>query len=521
MNYDDILSDIEETILDVKFIPSGTGRIKLVTESSIVKNHLSSKFKIKNKKKAFIKNCKLPDFISPFTPLFSFKSGLIYEILNELKSMRNIKIDISEVIDIIRPMKYELAELIKVENSEIEYRDYQELAINKCISIGRGIVRYATGSGKSLIMYGLIKNLCELKKAKLKTLIVVPNVQLCYQLREEFVNNYGCDIKYTAMYTANEDKNRNKKRVVVEESIISEDAHIFFCNSAFLLNRIDEIGYDFDLLIIDECHGLKQSANISNIIMKFPTNIKFGLTATMPENIEDVWCVTGVIGAVLCELDPSELQDMGNAVKTSFVNIMFEHNIPAPRPALEIDDIIERAKAVFQLEVEYIENCTQTNDFISQFCVNLKGNTIVLFDHNVFGNYLYTKTIELVEKHDTQYEVFYVDGDVDVSVREEFRSKMERSSNCILLANTKCFSTGINIKNIDNIVFVFNGKAVTKVLQSIGRGLRMKEGKKVCNIFDFFHNYKYSTKHHSERYMLYKKNYNIEKEVKKVVRVND
>jgi superfamily II DNA or RNA helicase len=102
----------------------------------------------------------------------------------------------------------------------------------------------------------------------------------------------------------------------------------------------------------------------------------------------------------------------------------------------------------------------------------------------------------------------FINGEVDIDSREEIREIMEQNDNCLCIANTKCVGTGMNIKKIDNIVFAFTtGLAIVKIIQAIGRGLRLYDGKDHVKIIDVYHDFKYSKSHFAERCDLYKKNY--------------
>ena len=71
--------------------------------------------------------------------------------------------------------------------------------------------------------------------------------------------------------------------------------------------------------------------------------------------------------------------------------------------------------------------------------------------------------------------LFYVSGETKTSDREQIRNIVENQKNSIILASLGTFSTGINIKNIHNIIFASPSKSQIRVLQSIGRGLRKSD----------------------------------------------
>ena len=80
---------------------------------------------------------------------------------------------------------------------------------------------------------------------------------------------------------------------------------------------------------------------------------------------------------------------------------------------------------------------------------------------------------------------------------------MEKEKNIIVVAISKIFSTGINIKNLHYIVFAAGGKAKIKIVQSIGRGLRLHIDKEELIIFDIADNLRYGQRHVEQRLLLY------------------
>ena len=96
---------------------------------------------------------------------------------------------------------------------------------------------------------------------------------------------------------------------------------------------------------------------------------------------------------------------------------------------------------------------------------------------------------------------------------------MEKNTNTILVGNVKAVGTGISIKNIDNIIFAISGKGVTKIIQAVGRGLRLRKGKKKVNLFDIYHNFFYSRKHSIERKELYKEFYQVSDFQEKIIHI--
>jgi type I site-specific restriction endonuclease len=84
---------------------------------------------------------------------------------------------------------------------------------------------------------------------------------------------------------------------------------------------------------------------------------------------------------------------------------------------------------------------------------------------------------------------------------------MEGTNNVVCIAISAIFSTGVNIKNIHNIIFASGGKSFIRTVQSIGRGLRLHENKTLLNIFDIRDELEYSRQHSDKRKEIYKKEF--------------
>ena len=154
-------------------------------------------------------------------------------------------------------------------------------------------------------------------------------------------------------------------------------------------------------------------------------------------------------------------------------------------------------------ELEYIVTNKQRLDFVCNLLRHLRGNTLCLFQLvEKHGKILYN---ELKEDEN----VYFVYGGTDTSAREKIRGLVETHTNSTTIASYGTFSTGINIRNINNIVLASPSKSKIRVLQSIGRGLRRSEIKDSILIFDIADDisYKerrnYTLNHFTERLNIY------------------
>jgi superfamily II DNA or RNA helicase len=138
-------------------------------------------------------------------------------------------------------------------------------------------------------------------------------------------------------------------------------------------------------------------------------------------------------------------------------------------------------RKTYQEEIDYIISHERRNKVAEKLCASLKGNTLVLFSQVQKHGLPF---FESIQKTCTDKKCYFISGMTDAEDREQIRKIVDKSENSILVASYGTCSTGINIKNIHNIVFLHPSKSVVRVLQSIGRGLRMSETKDRVMVFD-------------------------------------
>lgn len=146
---------------------------------------------------------------------------------------------------------------------------------------------------------------------------------------------------------------------------------------------------------------------------------------------------------------------------------------------------------------------------IIQYLKNLPENTLVLFDSIEIGKSLFElakSNLSLDKKG-----IYYIDGSQKIEDRENVRNKFEENDGNVLFAQTQTFSTGVNIKRLTHVVFMFQSKSFSRIVQSIGRALRLHFSKKEAHVVDVRFNFKYSSKHYSKRLAFYDEVYNKKK----------
>jgi superfamily II DNA or RNA helicase len=195
---------------------------------------------------------------------------------------------------------------------------------------------------------------------------------------------------------------------------------------------------------------------------------RFGFTGTLDGTQTHKWVLEGLFGPSYKLIRTEELMSKGYLAKLNAKILLLKHD--------------ERVFDSYQEEIDYLIKHEQRNNFIKNLSIDLKGNTLVLFsrveDH---GKVLF----ELINKNiGEDRKVFFIHGGVDVEDRELARSIIENEKNSIIVASYGTFSTGINIKNLHNVIFASPSKSRIRNLQSIGRVLRKGTNKFSATLYD-------------------------------------
>lgn len=362
-------------------------------------------------------------------------------------------------------------------NFKFELRDYQLDVIKKALKLGQGTCVLGTGAGKTFTTAALIQNYYEKtnNKQTFKCLLIVPDLGLVEQTYEEFSN---CGITYTiSKWTGNNQ--------------LDTCANVIICNVGILQSRFssnDWVKY-IDLLVIDECHMIRSGNSISSLISKIKTRNRYGFTGTLPEEQIDKWNIIGKIGPIIYEKSSAELRHEDVLVNVNVKVITINYNsLP--------EKITEDA---YRNELEFLFTNSYRNNFIKKLCDRLRNNTLILVNYIAHGEELFNVLSNLEHK-----QVFFIRGDVAVDTREEVKKLMEEHDNVLCIAISKIFSTGINVRNLHNIVFAAGGKSFVRTVQSIGRGLRKHHNKRRLVIFDIADNLPYAQRHAAARQEIYR-----------------
>lgn len=364
-------------------------------------------------------------------------------------------------------------EVLKIDSEtfwdELVYdaRYYQMDSVIEALRNGCGTILLGTGAGKSLTQALLIENYIRNANPKdFKCLIVVPGLSLVNQLCNDF-EEYGVTFSFSPW----------------SGELELQDTQVVICNSENLLAKFSDNPWvtDVTMLVQDECHKNKKDSEISKIIGKIRTTLKFGFTGTLSEDIGDRWKVMGTFGPIVYEKNSKELRDEKFLSDLMISMIKFDHG--------------RTRKMTFKQEVEYLYNHDKRNETISKVAQKLKGNVLIMVDRIEYG-----KTLQSLIP-----DSYFVNGEMPVDERQKILDLMENGNDVVCIAMSSIFSTGINVKNLPNIIFTYGGKAFIRLIQSVGRGLRLHANKHKLTIIDFYDNMKYSEKHSLERERIYTK----------------
>jgi superfamily II DNA or RNA helicase len=368
----------------------------------------------------------------------------------------------------------------------IQFRDYQIDAIWHAIKSNRCLLLSPTASGKSLIIYTLIRYY---HMMNLKTLILVPTTSLVEQMYSDFID-YGWEDKNLHRVYAGMDKG-SKKPVV-----ISTWQSIYKLHSPYFAQ--------YGCIIGDEAHMFKAKSLTDIMTRSRDVRYRFGLTGTLDGTETHRLVLEGLFGQVKKIITTKELIDRGTLAQLEIDCIVLKHT----------EEEAQRVRYyTYAEEINYIVSHEKRNKFIESLCKNITGNTLLLFQLvEKHGVLLYNELKKLDRK------VFFVYGGTTTDTREKIRAITELEKDAIIVASYGTFSTGINIRNIHNIVFASPSKSRVRVLQSIGRGLRQTDDKSRVKLFDVSDNVSYKSRpnftyrHFTQRLNIYKEeqfNYKI------------
>ena len=372
------------------------------------------------------------------------QNNIEYTIEEDVENDRNVvPADVRNFIRSLKP---------KTKGKTIKVRDYQIDAVHHGIARDRALLVSPTASGKSLIIYALVRYY---HMMGLKTLILVPTTSLVEQMYSDF-QDYGWS---SGTYCQKIYHGHDRK--------ITKDVAISTWQSIYKMPK--KYFESFGCVIGDEAHLFK-AKSLTGIMTKLhQCKYRFGLTGTLDGTQTHQLVLEGLFGATKKMVSTKELMDKKTLANLKIKCILLKH------PSI-------REKMTYPEELEYIVSNDKRNNFITNLLLHLNGNTLCLFQLvEKHGQILYDK---IKDKENENLPIFFVYGGTSTEDREDIRAIVDKEKNSITIASYGTFSQGINIRNINNIVLASPSKSKIRVLQSIGRGLRRSASKDSILIYD-------------------------------------
>ena len=367
--------------------------------------------------------------------------------------------------------------------------EHQIDAITTSINKNRCLLLSPTGSGKSLIIYSLMRYYCDIIPNNKKILIIVPTTGLVSQMYNDFKDyseKSDWDVEANC-HTIFSGKNKETNKNIVISTWQS------------LYKLPEKYFQKFGAVFGDECHLFK-AKSLTRIMTKLKNcPYRIGTTGTLDDSLTHKLVIEGLFSRVYKVTNTKDLmkKKLLSSLKIECITLKYTP-----------EEIIENKRVSYNDEIKWLINSSKRNNFLTNLCCKIKGNILILF------NFVQEHGIPLHESIKNKCKnkkVFLIHGKTDVEQREEIRRILDIETDAILVASYGTCSTGINIKNIDNIIFSSPSRSVVRVLQSIGRGLRITETKNKVKLYDISDDFRYlkyvnhTYRHLQERIKIYER----------------
>ena len=346
--------------------------------------------------------------------------------------------------------------------SKYRPREYQVDGVYDALRHNRKLLISPTASGKSLMIYSIVRYYVERNQ---NTLIVVPTTSLVEQMYKDFAD-YGWDVgSFCHKIYAGKERETDSQVIITTWQSIYKLPRKYFER--------------FSVVVGDEAHQFKSKSLISIMTKLDNAKYRYGFTGTLDGTQTHKWVLEGLFGPSYKIIKTDELMKKGHLAKLDINVLLLKH------PPNKFEN--------FEEEVQYIIGHNKRNNFIKNLALDLKGNTLILFARvEKHGEPLYNliNSNNIIENRN----VFFIHGGVETEDREKVREITEKENNAIIVASYGTFSTGINIKNLHNIIFASPSKSRIRNLQSIGRVLRKGNQKTRATLYDIADDISYKSR---------------------------
>jgi superfamily II DNA or RNA helicase len=433
-----------------------------------------------------IKTKMLPSGLYDYLLHFAKKHGYDVEVENDPRYGRP---DTTTGVSEQEMAQFMLGLNLTSKGKEIVPHDYQWNAFKQFVTNDKALILSATGSGKSLIMYMILRWI--MANTDKKILILAPRIGLVNQLFFDFEDYSAFDDSFD-VHTA-------CHRIMAGIPKHNEKSQVYISTWQSLQDLKGGWFEQFGGIMVDEVHEA-EGDTIKKIVMNCrEAKYRFGTTGTLKKIKLHKLIIQGMFDTEFRVSKTKELIDRGIlSPLTIHIPILNYDKKKIRRVTMSRD---------YHEEIDFLIGNDKRNKFIIDLAIEQEGNTLVLFNYvEKHGKPLFQKISDSVHE---RRKVFFVSGEVPGEDREEIRRIVETQKNAIIVASFKTFSTGINIKNLHNIIFGSPSKSIVLILQSIGRGLRKADNDQACKVFDIIDDMhvgsrkNFAFKHAEERMQIY------------------
>lgn len=355
-------------------------------------------------------------------------------------------------------------------------RWYQTNAVTYALNNSKSLILSPTGSGKSYIIYLVMRHLLEYYDGDI--LIVVPSTSLVEQLFTDFEDYVadGWDVESNVHRLYGGKEKYLNKRITISTWQTAK-------------NLPKEWFDRFQAYICDEAHEADSKCQSAIIDQMAHARFRMGLTGTLDGTLMHELEMQARFGSIYRAAKTKDLQDEGSLSQLKIDCLQLRY----PKEDIDLVKHLD-----YQQEIDFLVTHKKRNYLLAKSAIACDGNVLMLFNYvQKHGRVLYDLLKPMCEA--AGKKLFYISGSTDVDEREEIRMILEKEDNCILLASFGTTKRGINFKNLDNLIFCHPFKAVTTVLQSIGRGLRPNPKKQYAKLIDIADDFSYSTRNGNKK----------------------
>lgn len=378
-------------------------------------------------------------------------AGLI-EYIKDFANQNNYPVELLSDFEDDDVDGFDVEDFFKTIKLTKQPRDYQVATFLHAIRKRRSLLLSPTASGKSLMIYLI----CQYYG--LKTLLIVPTTTLVHQMYSDF-EEYGFDSEaHCHQIFSGQEKDCDKQ------------IYISTWQSIYTLPR--KWFQQFDVVIGDEAHLFKAKSLTTIMQNLMDCKYRFGFTGTLDGSQTHKLVLEGLFGTVKKVITTAELIEQKHLSEFKIKAVM-----------LQYDDYYRKLMKVapYRNEIEFLINHPPRNKFIRDLSLNLKGNTLILYQYvDKHGKTIY----DLIKDKAGDRKVYFVSGEMAGEDRDTIRRAVELETDSIIVASYGTFSTGVNITNLHNIIFASPSKSRIRNLQSIGRGLRKGNRKDKAVLID-------------------------------------